>query len=69
MCVPLLCISFWVLIRILSHYYITIDKCSVLIIVDVEETDSLMEGEIFGPLLPIVNINSVDEAIAFINKR
>lgn len=37
--------------------------------VNVEETDSLMEGELFGPLLPILNVNSADEAIAFINKR
>jgi aldehyde dehydrogenase (NAD+) len=30
---------------------------------DVEMDDALMQEEIFGPILPIVNVNSVDEAI------
>lgn len=28
-----------------------------------------MEEEIFGPILPIVTVKSVDEAIEFINRR
>lgn len=28
-----------------------------------------MQNEIFGPLLPIYNVNSADEAIEFINSR
>lgn len=28
-----------------------------------------MQEEIFGPLLPIVSVSSLDEAIKFINKR
>ncbi|CAL8141231.1 unnamed protein product [Orchesella dallaii] len=39
------------------------------IVVDVEEDDPLMQEEIFGPILPIITVNSVDEAIEFINKR
>jgi aldehyde dehydrogenase (NAD+)/aldehyde dehydrogenase (NAD(P)+) len=31
--------------------------------------DSLMSEEIFGPILPIVPVDSVDEAIEFINSR
>ncbi|KAF8069067.1 NAD-aldehyde dehydrogenase [Lyophyllum atratum] len=36
---------------------------------DVKEGDSLMSEEIFGPLLPIVPVEDVDEAIAFVNAR
>ncbi|KAJ6648024.1 Aldehyde dehydrogenase family 3 member A2 [Pseudolycoriella hygida] len=39
------------------------------IIIDVTEKDALMQEEIFGPILPIVTVNSVDDAIAFINKK
>ena len=28
-----------------------------------------MQEEIFGPILPIINVNSASEAIEFINKR
>lgn len=38
-------------------------------IADVTEKDALMQDEIFGPILPIVTVNSVDDAIAFINKK
>lgn len=38
------------------------------IITNVASDDKLMEEELFGPLLPIVSINSVDEAIEFVNK-
>ncbi|KAI0263486.1 aldehyde dehydrogenase [Gloeopeniophorella convolvens] len=36
---------------------------------DVTEGDALLDGEIFGPLLPIVPIKDTAEAIAFINAR
>ena len=39
------------------------------ILVDVKPTDPVMREEIFGPLLPIVNINNAFEAIQFINSR
>ncbi|KAF8794100.1 Aldehyde dehydrogenase family 3 member A2 like protein [Argiope bruennichi] len=39
------------------------------ILIDVKETDSVMQEEIFGPLLPIITVQSPDEAIEFINKR
>jgi len=37
--------------------------------VDVNEDDAVMEEEIFGPVLPILTVNSVDEAIKFILAR
>ncbi|XP_050744108.1 aldehyde dehydrogenase, dimeric NADP-preferring isoform X2 [Drosophila biarmipes] len=39
------------------------------ILVDVKETDPIMEEEIFGPILPIFNVESAYEAIKFINDR
>ncbi|XP_011141163.1 aldehyde dehydrogenase, dimeric NADP-preferring isoform X3 [Harpegnathos saltator] len=39
------------------------------VLVDVKSTDSVMQHEIFGPILPIVNVNNAYEAIEFINKR
>ncbi|TPX42069.1 hypothetical protein SeMB42_g03403 [Synchytrium endobioticum] len=39
------------------------------VVVGVKAEDPLMEGEIFGPILPIVDCGSVDEAIKFVNDR
>ncbi|KAF8888613.1 NAD-aldehyde dehydrogenase [Infundibulicybe gibba] len=39
------------------------------VIKDVKADDSLMSEEIFGPLLPIVPVDDVDEAITFVNDR
>ncbi|XP_054296185.1 aldehyde dehydrogenase family 3 member B2 isoform X3 [Pongo pygmaeus] len=39
------------------------------VLVDVQETEPVMQEEIFGPILPIVNVRSMDEAIEFINRR
>ncbi|KAF9472092.1 ALDH-like protein [Pholiota conissans] len=38
-----------------------------IVIADVESGDSLLEGEIFGPFLPIVTVENVDGAIDYIN--
>lgn len=38
-------------------------------VVDVDETDALMQEEIFGPILPIIAIETLDEAINFVNAR
>ena len=38
-------------------------------IVDVKGSDSLMQDELFGPICPIVTVNSPQEAIDFINGR
>ena len=38
-------------------------------LVDVQETDPVMQEEIFGPILPIVNVRSLGQAIDFINRR
>ncbi|XP_016068920.1 PREDICTED: aldehyde dehydrogenase family 3 member B2-like isoform X2 [Miniopterus natalensis] len=39
------------------------------VLVDVQETEPVMQEEIFGPILPIMNVRSLDEAIDFINHR
>lgn len=39
------------------------------VLVDVQETEPVMQEEIFGPILPIVTVKNLDEAIAFINRR
>ncbi|KAF9495149.1 ALDH-like protein [Pleurotus eryngii] len=39
------------------------------VVKDVQANDTLMSEEIFGPLLPIVPVKNIDEAIAFINSR
>ncbi|XP_034245884.1 aldehyde dehydrogenase, dimeric NADP-preferring-like isoform X1 [Thrips palmi] len=39
------------------------------ILVDVKPTDKVMQEEIFGPILPIVNVENAYEAIKFINSR
>jgi len=36
---------------------------------NVKPDDSLMSEEIFGPLLPVMTVENVDEAIAFVNSR
>ena len=38
------------------------------IVTDVKGDDSLMQEEIFGPILPIITVNSPEEAINFINQ-
>lgn len=39
------------------------------VLTDVAESDPIMQQEVFGPVLPILTVNDVDEAIAFINKQ
>ncbi|TFK73416.1 NAD-aldehyde dehydrogenase [Pluteus cervinus] len=39
------------------------------VVKNVKGTDSLMSEEIFGPVLPIVPVEDLDEAIAFVNAR
>ncbi|CAG7816733.1 unnamed protein product [Allacma fusca] len=39
------------------------------VVIDVDATDPLMEDEIFGPILPIVTVSSVDEAITLIRSK
>lgn len=39
------------------------------IITDVSPNDPIMQEEIFGPILPIVNIDSQEEAVKYINAR
>jgi aldehyde dehydrogenase (NAD+) len=39
------------------------------ILTDLPETATLMQEEIFGPLLPVISYKSTDEAISYINAR
>ncbi|MFI2205755.1 aldehyde dehydrogenase family protein [Streptomyces sp. NPDC020192] len=39
------------------------------VLADVDPTSAVMQEEIFGPILPIVTVAGLDEAIAFINDR
>lgn len=39
------------------------------VLIDVKPTDPVMQEEIFGPILPIVNIDNAYDAIKFINSR
>ena len=38
------------------------------IVTNVTGDDQLMKEELFGPILPILTVNSMDEAIQFVNK-
>lgn len=37
------------------------------VVVDVAEDDALMQGEIFGPILPIITVSSLEKGIEFVN--
>ncbi|XP_036272381.1 aldehyde dehydrogenase family 3 member B2-like [Pipistrellus kuhlii] len=39
------------------------------VLVDVQEAEPVMQEEIFGPILPVVTVSSLDEAVDFINRR
>jgi aldehyde dehydrogenase (NAD+) len=39
------------------------------VLVDVQASDSVMQEEIFGPILPMLTVGSIDEAISFVNAR
>lgn len=39
------------------------------ILINVKPTDPIMQEEIFGPILPIVNVDNAFDAIQFINSR
>ncbi|OBH40229.1 aldehyde dehydrogenase family protein [Mycobacterium mantenii] len=39
------------------------------VVVDPDPSESLMTDEIFGPILPIMTVQSLDEAISFVNSR
>jgi aldehyde dehydrogenase (NAD+) len=42
---------------------------SPTIIDQVSPNDPVMQEEIFGPILPLIEYNDIDEAIAFVNQR
>uniref|UniRef100_A0A667ZFV9 Aldehyde dehydrogenase 3 family, member B2 n=1 Tax=Myripristis murdjan TaxID=586833 RepID=A0A667ZFV9_9TELE len=42
---------------------------SPTILTEVVETDPIMQHDVFGPVLPVLTVNTLDEAITFINKQ
>lgn len=65
---------------IYSLYYTTVfvhnDFCIYIclceaptVLCDVRDSDPIMQQEVFGPVLPILTVNSIDEAISFISRR
>jgi coniferyl-aldehyde dehydrogenase len=44
-------------------------KLAPSVILDVTDDMSVMKEEIFGPILPIVTYDDIDDAIAFVNRR
>lgn len=39
------------------------------ILTDVTETDPIMQKDVWGPVLPVMAVNSLDAAITFINEQ
>src|SRR5690625_4691896 len=39
------------------------------VVVDPDPAEALMTNEIFGPILPVISVGSVDDAIDFVNTR
>ncbi len=39
------------------------------VLVDVDQNSPVMQEEIFGPILPVLEVGSIDEAIGFVNSR
>jgi aldehyde dehydrogenase (NAD+) len=39
------------------------------VLVDVDQNSAVMQEEIFGPILPVLEVGSIDEAIGFVNSR
>lgn len=39
------------------------------VVVDPDSSSELMSEEIFGPILPVLTVGSIDEGLAFINAR
>lgn len=52
-----------------SHHLLPLFASAPTILTDVSPESKVMEEEIFGPVLPILTVKSVDEAIEFINCR
>ena len=59
--------TYWQYIHTLSHTVCLQPAPTVLR--DVTGESKVMQEEIFGPLLPIITVSGVDEAIQFINER
>ncbi|TVQ39192.1 MAG: aldehyde dehydrogenase family protein [Wenzhouxiangella sp.] len=45
------------------------ERIEPTILIDVKPDDPVMQEEIFGPILPVLTVPGLDEALAFINQR
>ena len=57
------------LILLYNHDYFFVPPEAPTILTEVAESDSIMQQDVFGPVLPVLAVNDVDEAITFINKQ
>jgi len=48
---------------------VSVDQLGPTVLINVPEKSELLQEEIFGPILPIVSFESLDEAIAEVNSR
>lgn len=55
--------------KILFLHTLVLIPAAPTVLKDVPPHSRLMQEEIFGPLLPIVTVSNMDEAIRFINER
>lgn len=53
----------------LSSMHTAVAHTAPTVLKDVPPHSRLMQEEIFGPLLPIVAVSDMDDAIGFINER
>ncbi len=44
-------------------------KMPVTLVLDITPDMQIMQNEIFGPVLPVIEVNSLDEALRFVNDR
>ena len=44
-------------------------KMEITMVVDIEKDDSVLEGENFGPLIPIVEVKTIEDAVRQIGER
>lgn len=52
-----------------GKYDVSTNLISPTVLIDVSPDDPVMREEIFGPILPIINVRSAEEAVQFVNSR
>lgn len=56
----------WLLYLLVLHFVLLV---APTILTDVDPESKIMQEEIFGPILPIVTVKNLEDAIQFINQR